>query len=71
MSQTLTDREVLEMIGDDALLASAVPPYCVKQWKYRGIPWSARGKVARIAASKKIKLPSDFTEERRVAWVAR
>lgn len=63
----LTDREVLEKIGDQTLIASEVPPHCVKAWKYRGIPWRERGKVARIAASKRIKLPADFVEERRTA----
>lgn len=66
-SPILTDREVLERIGDETLIASDVKPHCVKAWKYRGIPWNRRGKVARIAASKKIKLPADFTEERRTA----
>jgi hypothetical protein len=63
----LTDREVLEKIGDETLIASAVPAHCVKAWKYRGIPWKDRAKVARIAASKRIKVPADFAEERRVA----
>lgn len=58
------DREVIEAIGDKALIANGVPDYCVKQWKYRGIPWKARAKVARIAASKRIKLPANFVEER-------
>lgn len=66
-SPILTDREVLEKIGDEALIASNVRPHCVKAWKYRGIPWKDRAKVARIAASKRIKLPLDFGEERRVA----
>lgn len=60
----LTDREVLEKIGDEALIASKVKPHCVKAWKYRGIPWKERGKVARLAASKRIKLPANFIEER-------
>lgn len=60
----LTDREVLEKIGDETLLASDVKPHCVKAWKYRGIPWKERGKVARLASSKRIKLPANFLEER-------
>lgn len=63
-STLLSDREVLEKIGDAALIASDVPPHCVKAWKYRGIPWKERGKVARIASSKRIKLPANFLEER-------
>ncbi len=63
---TLTDRDILEAIGDEALLANNVTPHCVKQWKYRGVPWRFRSKVAKLATSKKIKLPADFTEERRV-----
>lgn len=60
----LTDREVLEKIGDETLIASAVPAHCVKSWKYRGIPWKERGKVARLAAEKRIKLPPKFLEHR-------
>ncbi len=64
MADTLSDREVIEKIGDDALLAHGVKAHCVKQWKYRGIPWKARGKIARIAAGKRIKLPANFIEEK-------
>lgn len=62
-----TDREVLESIGDEALIASGVPEYLVKSWKYRAIPWKDRGRVARVAAIRKIKLPADFLTERRGA----
>lgn len=61
---TLPDREVLEKIGDETLLAEGIAAHCVKQWKYRGVPWKERAKVARIAASKKIKLPANFAEVR-------
>lgn len=62
-----TDREVLESIGDDALIAIGVPGYCVKAWKYRGIPWKDRGNVAKIAATQKVKLPADFLTKQRGA----
>lgn len=62
--KTNPDRKVIEAIGDDALLAEGIPDYCVKQWKYRGVPWTARAKIARIAASRRIKLPPKFIEER-------
>lgn len=58
------DREVIEKIGDEALIAEGVAPHCVKAWKYRGVPWSARAKIARIAKAKRIKLPANFVEER-------
>lgn len=64
-SKPTTDREVLESIGDEALLESGVPPHCVKAWKYRGIPWNKRGKVERVARSRRVKLPADFHQERR------
>lgn len=58
------DREVIEKIGDDALIAEGIPPHCVKAWKYRGVPWAARAKVARIAKARRVKIPSNFAEER-------
>lgn len=57
-------RAILKKIGDQTLLDEGVPPYLVKSWKYRGVPWSARGKVARIAKAKRVPLPANFTEER-------
>lgn len=62
-----TDRQVLESIGDEALIASGVPEYLVKSWKYRAIPWNRRGTVARIAEAQKVKLPADFLTEQRGA----
>ncbi len=63
-----SDRDILEAIGDAVLLANDVTAHCVKQWKYRGVPWRYRAKVAKLAASKRIKIPADFVEERRVTW---
>lgn len=58
------DRAVLEKIGDDALLAEGISDSCVKQWKYRGVPWSGRAKVARLAKARRIRLPPRFEEHR-------
>lgn len=64
MKVAQTDRDILEAIGDETLLANDVTPHCVKQWKYRGIPWRYRSKVAKLAASKRIKVPPHFIEFR-------
>jgi hypothetical protein len=64
MASIATDRRIIETIGDDALIARAVPAHCVKAWKYRGIPWKDRAKVARIAADQSIDLPANFIEEK-------
>lgn len=61
-----SDREVLDAIGDEALLAAGCSEHQTKKWrnKRRGIPWKDRGKVAEIARAKRIKLPADFLTER-------
>lgn len=65
MSQApLSDRAVLEAIGDTALLENAITPHQAKQWKYRGVPWRYRSMIAKIALRRRIKLPPDFVEFR-------
>jgi hypothetical protein len=64
MKDTLSDRDILEAIGDEALIAAAITPHCVKQWRYRGIPWRYRSTVAKLAAKKRVKLPPNFIEFR-------
>lgn len=71
MTHPLSDRDVLEAIGDAALLAADITPHQAKQWKYRGVPWRYRSKVAKLAASKRIKVPPHFIELRYTAEPAR
>lgn len=65
----LSDRAVLEKIGSDTLLRAGYTDWQIKKWiqKDRGIPWKDRAKVARIAATKRVKVPADFLHERRAA----
>lgn len=67
MSKLSTDKEIIAALGVDTLTAHGFTLDCVKKWKQRGIPWRERGKVARLAAAKRVKLPADFAEERRAA----
>lgn len=62
----LSDREVLDKIGDDALADLGFTEHQLKKWrqKTRGIPWKDRAKIARVAAAKRIRLPANFAEER-------
>lgn len=68
-SKLLSDRAVLDALGDDALTELGYSEHQTKKWrqKARGIPWRERAKIARFATSKRIKLPVDFAEERRMA----
>lgn len=67
MAKVTTDREVIQKLGVSALAAELeYTEYAVTKWmnSARGIPWKARAKVAKLAASKRIKLPANFVEER-------
>ena len=60
------DRIIVDQLAA-ALVAAEYDPRTVKQWRYRGIPWRERAKVAKIASLKKVKLPADFLTERTAA----
>lgn len=62
-----SDKEIIADIGVETLTAYGFPLASVKKWKQRGIPWKERGKIAKLAAAKRVKLPADFAEERRAA----
>ena len=68
MAKALTDREVVEGLGE-RLLAAGYTEVALKKWKQkkRGIPWRERGHVAELAARAGIELPADFAKERRFA----
>jgi hypothetical protein len=69
MSSLCTDKEVIAALGVEILVKAGYSLFAVKKWRSsdRGIPWKERGKIAKLAASKRIKLPADFAEERRAA----
>lgn len=66
-SLALSDPEIIEKIGPDALRAAGYSDWQIRKWvqSTRGIPWRERAKVAKVAAAKRIKLPSDFLHEQR------
>lgn len=68
MSKPLTDWQVIQKVGIDALTAHGYTEFAVRKWMNsdRGIPWEARPKVMRLAKSKGIRLPADFLEQRRL-----
>lgn len=61
---SLSDREVLDKIGDDTLADLGFTEHQLKKWRQRGVPWKDRAKIARAAAGKRIKLPANFIEVR-------
>jgi hypothetical protein len=68
MAKNTTDRDVLMALGKDALVEQGVATvWQFDKWvqKDRGIPWRARGKVAALAAKKRVPVPADFMHERR------
>jgi hypothetical protein len=69
MTSPQNDKEVIEAIGLDELVALAGSLWAVQKWGHpeRGIPWKFRGQVAQIAKSKRIRLPADFLTSRRAA----
>jgi hypothetical protein len=64
-----TDKEIIAALGVDVLVGAGYSLFAVKKWRSsdRGIPWKERGKIAKLAARNRIKLPADFAEERRAA----
>jgi hypothetical protein len=66
-SKPTTDKEVIQAIGLDALTAHGYTEFAIKKWMQRGIAWRERPKVKRIAASKRVALPTDFLDEQRAA----
>lgn len=68
-SPTLSDPEIIERIGPDALRAAGYSDWQIRKWvqSTRGIPWKERAKVAKVAVAKKIRLPVDFLHEQRRA----
>lgn len=68
-SSTLSDPEVIDRIGAEALRAAGYSDWQIKKWvqSTRGIPWRERAKVAKVAAAKKVRLPADFLHEQRRA----
>jgi hypothetical protein len=55
------DWAVLEKIGESALIAEGVTAHCIKSWRYRGVPWNMRGRIALLAKSLRVRVPSDFS----------
>lgn len=71
MARPLSDREILDALGDDALGRLGYTEHQLKKWRQpkRGIPWKERGRIA-AAYEKRANirpLPTDFHQERRVA----
>lgn len=69
MAKPRSDKEVIIALGGPSALTAELDGYsehAVTKWmnSKRGIPWKARVKVAKLAASKRIKLPANFAEER-------
>lgn len=61
----LSDRDILDKLGDETLNDElGVTEHQAKKWRQRGIPWKDRAKIARLAQSRRIKLPANFIEER-------
>lgn len=65
MVMLVTDRDVIIALGGPESLAAALghSEFAVEKWVQadRGIPWKYRLQVAKLAASKRIKLPPAFT----------
>lgn len=61
-----TDKDLVKAIGVETLaLAFEYSEHAVKKWMQRGIPWKDRNRVAKLASAKRVKLPTDFLQERR------
>lgn len=67
MAKTPTDKQIIGELGISALMDLGYSEDAIKKWRKRGIPWSARHKVKKLAVAKRVKIPADFAEERRAA----
>ena len=58
----MTDRDVIEAMGDTSALARAlgIDRRVVSNWKTRGISAAGRYKVAEAAKRKRFRLPANF-----------
>lgn len=63
----LSDKAIIDKIGVEALTASGFTDWQVKQWRQRGIAWSARAEVAELAEARSVEVPADFLKKRRPA----
>ena len=68
-TRLLSDRDVLEKLGADRLIAAGYSEHQIKKWvqKDRGIPWRERPKISSLAAVYRVRLPADFLLQRRAA----
>lgn len=61
---TLTDKELIESLGYEALKGAGYTHRTIQKWMQRGIPWRERDVVQEIAEAKGIELPPNFRRQR-------
>lgn len=61
-----TDKQIINEIGIESLMALGHSEVAVKKWMQRGIPWKERAEVEELAAKKRKRLPDDFRKVRRL-----
>lgn len=66
-TKPLSDRAILDALGDEALSELGYTTHQAKKWRQagRGIPWRERGKIANAYAKRvRMPLPPNFYHQR-------
>lgn len=66
-----TDSDIIDKIGEAALIDAGFGPTAIKQWRYRGIAWCERDEIRELAKRHGVEVPTDFMRKKRAPRAAK